>query len=758
VSAPSAVRSNLPAEADSFIGRRRELTEARRLLEGNRLVTVIGPGGVGKTRLALRVAAGLRRRYADGAYLVELSSLENCLLLGDTVLQALGVADQSSRPADDVLADYLSGRRVLLVLDNCEHLIDACAELVGMVLAAAPELRILATSREPLRLPGECVLEVPPTSATDAMSLFEERARAAHHGFAVTPHNRDTVVELCRRLDHLPLAIELAVPWLRVLSAEQILRRLDNRFDLLAHRLRDGSRHGSLQASLEWSAQTCSKPEQALWARASVFAGDFDLDGAEQVCAGDAVPREDVLDLLAGLVDKSILSVRRDDPVVRYTWLDTLRAYGRRLLDERGEEREIRLRHRDYCLGLTIPLLEASSGPHAFNEALRRLPPEGPNLRTALDWCLSEPGQEHAGLDLAGRLAFYWLSWPTLNEGRQWLHRALAANPEPSPERARALWATGWLAIEQGDLTAAEHLLAEAHELASRLGDEPNIAWAIALSGYAALFTGELDRARRLLEEGLARQRRLGNMRGALATMSGLAQTTSYLGDPVSEAISRQALALADEHRMSGSASAAMRTLGLELLRQQRLPEAVGILREALRSSRQLNHRYGWATCLDFLCWTAQSGRQPERAARLLGAARAAYRRIGATMPRPQRDHAERYATDLREALGEQRFAAAVAHGEQVSPEQAIGYALGEPMPAEPPAATDPGPLTRREQQVARLVAEGLSNKEIATTLVISQRTAESHVEHIMTKLGFTSRTQIAAWTAERPEPPRPTG
>jgi predicted ATPase len=330
-------RSNLPAEVSSFVGRRHELTEAKRLLETHRLVTLTGPGGVGKTRLGLRVAAQVRRAFPDGVFLVDLTTLEDHLLLGDTVLHALGIIDRSARSAQDVLVEHLADRRTLLVLDNCEHLVDACTWLVDTLLRAAPDLRVLATSREPLRVLGQSVLEVAPARPDDAIELFEQRARAVLPGFAVTESNRDLVAGLCQRVDSLPLAIELAAARLRVLSIEQVRDRLADRFRLLSAPGAAG-RHGSMQATVEWSVQSCSKPERVLWARLSVFAGDFELEAAEYVGTGDKVSRHEILDLVAGLVDKSILITRRDGPVVRYGWLETLREYGRRLLAERGEE------------------------------------------------------------------------------------------------------------------------------------------------------------------------------------------------------------------------------------------------------------------------------------------------------------------------------------------------------------------------------------------------------------------------------------
>jgi non-specific serine/threonine protein kinase len=750
------VRSNLPAEVNSFVGRRRELAEAKWLLASHRLLTLTGPGGVGKTRLGIQVAAPLRRTFPDGVYLVDLARLENGVLLCDTVLHVLGVVDRSARPAVDVLSEYLSDRQILLVLDNCEHLVDACTWLVDALLRAAPGLRVLATSREPLRVPGEGVLEVAPVPDADAVELFEQRARAVVPDFTVTVENRDAVVELCRRVDGIPLAIELAAARLRALSIEQIVDRLSDRFRLLAVPGRAGGRHASMQATLEWSAQSCSKPERVLWARLSVFAGDFDLDAAEYVCSGGRVSPDRVVDLIAGLVDKSILVPRRDGPVVRYGWLVTLREYGRRLLAERGEQVTVRRRHRDWYMSLAGSLWMVTGIPRRQSAVLARLLVERANVRAALAFCLTEPGESRAGLEFAATLLSFWLGSATLGEGRHWIERALVRDREPSAERARALWACGWLAIEQGDPHAAEGRLAEAQALAQRSGDEPVLAWAVALTGYAALFAGDLHRARSLLEEGLARQRALGYVPGVLVALYGLAQTVSYLDDPRSAEISDEALAIADEFAWTEARSSALRNLGLEMVRQGRPRHATELLSEGLRTARRVNHRFGVATCLDFLGWAAAAGGEHEHAARLLGAARAAYQRIGAAMPRPQRDRADGYATGARRVLGEARFQRVYCSGGEMSEKQAVSFALGETWEAAPPAVAGeppgagPSPLTRRERQVADLVALGRSDKEIAAELIIARRTAESHVAHILQKLDFAARSQIATWVARQ--------
>jgi predicted ATPase/DNA-binding NarL/FixJ family response regulator len=751
---PREVRSRLPADVSSFVGRRRESAEVRRLLGSHRLVTLTGPGGVGKTRLGLRVAARAAGGEPDGVHLVELAALGDPRLLADTVVQALGLADHSARQPLEVLSEYLAGRRLLLVLDGCEHLGDAVTALVGLLLRVAPGLRVLATSRRPLQVPGEAVLPVPTAAPCDAVELFEQRARAVLPDFRVTAENRDAVERLCERLDHIPLAIELAAVRLRVLSVHQILDRLGDRFRLLARPTRTGGRHATLLAAVEWSAQGCTATERAVWARASVFAGAFDADAARHVCAGEDVASADVAGALAGLAAKSVLGVRRDGPAARYVWLDTLRDYGALLLEARGEEpAQLRRRHRDWYLDLARTVSPGSGGsPGAA--AIRALEPA--NVRAALEYCFAEPGEARAGMELSSALIYVWLSRGLLREGRHWLERSLAIDDEPHRERVRAMWSCAWIATEQGDHAIAADLLDRARARAAELGDRSSLAWAVALAGYAALFTGDLHRARPLLEEGIARHRALGDLTAVQAAMSGLAQTTSFLGDPVSLAVVDETMAFSGRHRWPLVTSTALRNRGLELLRQGDVHGATEALGEALRMFRRMHRRLGIATCLDVLAWAAVTAGDHERAARLAGAADAGHRRVGATRSVPQRDRARQFAALAREALGEREFAAAFRAGEELAEADAVRYALTEGAPAPPvPAGASPvpagaSPLSAREEQVAALVTRGLTDRQIAAELVISVRTAQAHVARILAKLELANRAQIAAWRIRR--------
>src|SRR5215470_14041325 len=362
--APGArVTGNLPAELTSFVGRRNEIAEVRRLLASSRLVTLTGVGGVGKTRLALRAAAGLRRAFRDGVWLVRLDQLRDEALVAQAVAGALGLQDRTRYAPVAALADYLAGRQLLLVLDNCEHLVDAAAELADQVLRAAAGLRVLATSREALTIEGETVLAVPPLPAPQAgrplsvaelarfpaVSLFAERAAQVVPGFAVTEANAAAVAGICRRLEGLPLAIELAAARLPVLSAEQIDARLGDRLGLLTRGGRTRpDRQRTLRASIEWSYELCTRAERLLWARLSVFAGGFELDAAEGVCADDRLAAGDVLDLVADLAGKSILIAEHREGVARYRLPEPLREFGQERLCESGEETALRRRHRDW--------------------------------------------------------------------------------------------------------------------------------------------------------------------------------------------------------------------------------------------------------------------------------------------------------------------------------------------------------------------------------------------------------------------------
>ena len=515
----SAHRSqgNLPAETTAFVGRSAELAEAERLLGSARLVTVVGPGGVGKSRLGLRAAARAAPGLNDGAWVVECSPVSDPALLGHAVAEALRLTDGTARPPVDVLTEHLRERELLLLLDGFEHLVDAASALVARLLAAAPGLRVLATGRQPLGVAGEHLLPVPPLPAdspdAQAVQLFVQRAAAVLPGFRLTAGNAESVTALCRRLDGIPLALELAAGRLRVLSVEQITERLDDRFRILTGGSRSSlPRHQTLRTAVGWSHELCSPAERLLWARVSVFAGGFDLDAAEYVCSGDGLPADDVLDLLSELVAKSIvLRVEEPGDAVRYRLLDTLREYGARWLSATGDEHRLRRRHRDWYLGLaTWGEIEWFSARQA--QTSDRTHRAHANLRTALDYCLTEPGEEQLALFLAGTLWYFWVGCGHLGEGRHWLDRALALSGEPTEARAKALWVTGYTATLQGDLAGARPALEECRRQALETGDDRALAYAVHRQGCAALIGDDLPRAAELFEEALWHYEKLGEL------------------------------------------------------------------------------------------------------------------------------------------------------------------------------------------------------------------------------------------------------
>ena len=778
--APGArAAGNLPAELTSFVGRRGELAEVRRLLAGSRLVTLTGVGGVGKTRLALRAAAGLRRAFRDGVWLVRLDQLRDEALVAQAVAGALGLRDRAGYAPAAALAEYLAGRQLLLVLDNCEHLVDAVAKLADLLLRAAAGLRVVATSREALTIDGEMVLPVPPLPVPEAgqplaaaelgvfpaVRLFAERAAQVVPGFAVTEANAAAVAGICRRLEGLPLAIELAAARLPVLSPEQIDARLGDHLGLLTRGGRTRpARQQTLRASIEWSYELCSRAERLLWARLSVFAGGFELDAAEGVCADHRLPAEQVLDLLAALAGKSILTVGHREGVARYQLPEPLREFGQERLQESGEYTALRRRHRDWHEQLARRVDTDWLSPQMTDWAAR-LFREHANVNAAQDFCQAEPDEDEAGLRIALHVwpFYYWLAGH-VSEGRYRLGQVLARAGEPTVWRARGLLLAGFLAAAGGDRGAGRPLLEQGTSLAGQLDDPVTRAFAAYCAGHLCFFAGDLPNAIAHCEDGLAvlpaaavhaRQRALLLM--CLARAAGLA------GDEErTVACDRELAALTEaggEFSRHAYPASSLWALGVAAWRRGDLDRATGLQQQSLRLRVRRNDRMGTIFCVEALAWIAASRQQHERAAVLVGAAAGLWQSMGTTPDgnQPAAGHHRDCERQARHALGEAAFQAAYHRGLDLPAADVLGYALQQPPdkpPAKPtaPAVSDGAPLTQRELQVARLIAGGRSNKEIAAELVISQRTAENHVEHILTKLGFTSRAQVAAWvTASQP-------
>jgi len=767
-------RGSLPAELTSFVGRRRELAEGRRQLSASRLVTLTGVGGVGKTRLAMRMAAEVRRTVSDGVWFVELASLQDPQLLPNTVASALELRQLSATPTAD-LADYLQDKQLLVVLDNCEHLTEACAVLATKLLGAAPGLRIIATTRHVLGVEGEQILPVPPLSTPDdetevgggdashyeSVALFLDRVTAVASDFEITDVNRAIVVELCRGLDGIPLAIELAAVWVRTLSPAQILDRLDDRFRLLSTGRSTGPvRQQALDAAIGWSYELCSPAERLLWARLSVFLGGFDLEAAEEVCAGDGIDPDEVLGLIASLVNKSIISRKpaTEHATAWYLMLETIRQYGAAQVADVAAVRALRGRHRDHYRALA-----AQFGAESFSRRqadwFMRLRREHGNVRSALEFCLEEPGQARAALDIAAPMWNFWFAG-FLSEGYRCLLRALDLATEPTRSRAYGLWAASYLAMFATEFDRTSTMLAECCELAERFDDDLLRARIKECRGHATLYEGDLTGAVALLEDARDCFRQVGDALGEFDTLILLSAATFFLDDPRVEEFSRQALGLAESHGALNSKGYALWSVGIVHWRAGRYGEAFRELRECIRLFWSMRDLTGISFGVQALSWCAAFASPDEASARLLGASQAVWRTSGAKVDETNAYNMfdQRSADVVRDALDDLRFEKAFAEGAAYSFEQALALALGdeaEPDTGHEPASakawrTPPGGLTRREWEIAELLAEGLSNKEIAARLVISQRTVETHVEHVLSKLGFGSRAQVGSWVAEQ--------
>jgi predicted ATPase/DNA-binding XRE family transcriptional regulator len=534
--APETPPTNLPMQLTSFVGRRNELAEVLGLLEQSRLLTLIGAGGAGKTRLALRAAGAAPDRYPDGVWLVELAPLTDAMAVPRAVAAALGIGEDSDEHPVTRLQGTVRSRALLLVLDNCEHLLDACAGLADALLRAGPRVRILATSREALGIAGESSWRVPslalpedapPASSdallsSDAVQLFVERARAALPHFALTARNAQAVAQVCRRLDGLPLAIELAAARVRGLAVEQLAARLDQRFQLLTGGSRTAlARQQTLRATVDWSYGLLDPDERRLFDRLSVFAGGFTLEWAESVCAGDGLVEDEVLDVLLRLVDKSLVAAEEGEGgELRYRLLETLRAYGQERLAAGGGTAALQARHARYYLALAERAERGMRGP-GMTRWLDRLDPEYANLTAALDWSLPiarspsdiDPGDATIGLRLSGALWLFWFLRGHRWAGMQWMERALARAPEATPARAKALRNARHLSNEVGDYGRTLALLEEGLTLSRLVDERADLADTLCEAGACTRgeqvgfdigHRGDYERGSALLAEGLA--------------------------------------------------------------------------------------------------------------------------------------------------------------------------------------------------------------------------------------------------------------
>ncbi|KRB75104.1 hypothetical protein ASE01_17245 [Nocardioides sp. Root190] len=750
----------------TFVGRDQELREVRDLLGAARLVTITGTGGIGKTRLAAEILARAARAFPDGVAVVELAALGDGAEVASATATALAVTDQSTRPVPEQIARHLMGRRLLLLVDNCEHVLGAAAELLAHLLDAVDGLTVLTTSREPLGLAGEQIFPLGPLALTavdgrgsrgadnaEAVRLLVERTRAFLPHFAVNDENRAAVVQLCTRLDGMPLAIELAAARLRTLSVQQVVDRLDERFKLLSTGLRaELPRHRTLWDLVDWSHELCSLPERRLWARLSVFPATFDLDAVEAVCGYADLDPVDVLDLMDRLVAKSIVTSELGGAAMRYRMLVTMREYGARRLAELEEVDEANRRHRDYYLGRAAVMVRDWCGPRQ-PVALAAMRVDHANLLAALAWSTSTPGEGERAAELGSLLRYHWIAGGFLSDGRRWLERILQLDPRPTPERGAALWVAAWVSLIQGDRGAAAAFLIECREVATDLDDDVLVAHADHWTGLMQLFSGETSASIASYEAAVAVFERVGNQAAAQTALFQLAMAQTY--DGAREAALTtcdRVLALSEEHDEQWCRAYSLWVTGLCQWHRGEVEKSRVAAVAALGLQRAFQDGICIALTVELMSWLAVDAGDVHRAAELAGGAQSVWRQLGTTIDAFGPDilaDSTREAAGIDARLGPvdaERLRSTYADlGKLDVVELALG---GRPSGA----VTQPGHslLTPRETEVARLIAEGLSNRAIAERLVISHRTVDGHVERILAKLEFSSRTQVAIWATEQ--------
>jgi predicted ATPase/DNA-binding CsgD family transcriptional regulator len=733
-------------------------------LAGGRLVSLVGPGGVGKTRLALRLATDLGRGFANGAWWVELAEIRDAALVTNAVIAALDLRDQAATAALPVLLSSLRDRELLLVLDNCEHVLDAAAHLVTEVLRAAAGVRVMTTTREPLQVPGEHVVPVPPLplpatggeplsrlQQNEAVVLFTERAVAASGTFELTTSNQAAVVGLCRRLDGLPLAIELAAVRTRVLTAEQILGRLTDRFALLTGGGRAAlPRQQTLKTTIDWSHDLLTTLEQNLLRRLCVFAGRFTVDDAESVCSFDEGTAGQALDVLSALVDKSLVTKEDLRGVACYRLHETMREYASLKLLDAAEERVL---DESYLAYYRTRCLEAEDDArYRTLEWLQWVELEIDNIRSALRKCLATSDWRR-GLDIATSIGYYWVTRGT-TESMRWFDELLTSAAGSADVPARTYHFRGWLSMRQADSEAARPWLAQAIAAARAAKQRSQLSESLSTAATAENMAGDHTAAQRFLAEAEALTPELSNYPATICQIQARAIHAFFEGD-----LETAELASSDGARLSRDVGdlyyqvQMLQYLGQVAMLSGDVGASKPSFTDALRLARQIDDRPAQFDLLSLLGWQAARSGQPRRAAQLLGAAETVRSGAGAGMTGPAMPLLAQANATTKRLLGPSAFATEYEAGQRMGREAALRVALDESDPPDVAASDHPdtAPLAKREVEVARLIAEGLTNKQIGTRLFISERTVATHVRNILNKLGFDSRAQIAGWMASSP-------
>jgi non-specific serine/threonine protein kinase len=752
-------------EPTSFVGRRHELDEVKRLLTTTRLLTLTGSGGVGKTRLATSAAAAVARGFPDGVWFAPLAPVHDPLLVPQAVFVALGAEDRSSDWSLVTLTDFLAGKRLLLVLDNCEHLLDACAVLAGTLLKTCPDVHLLATSRQALSVVGEVRMPVPPMSlpldggevsaesvaTSEAVRLLSERASAVVPDFAVDDENAEAVLQLCRHLDGIPLALELAAVRLGALSLDQLNEGLAGSLSVLGNGNRGAeARQQTLEATIGWSYSLLTEAEQSLWTRLSVFAGGFDAAAAAEVCADENMPQGHIVELLGALVEKSI--VRRElksGNAPRYWLLETIRQFGRERMREAGEEPRLQDRHLGWMTELATSV-GAFDGRQA--ELFRRMDTERDNLWAALEFCLQEPGAASRGAELAQHLLAYWSSRGQFGDLRRMFMSLASVTPEDSAPRAHYLRAAAVMANSQNDVDARESLARESLRVATASNDPEAMALSLAWLSIPLAMSGNLIEAVELAESSLSLARALPSWPSQAVATAALCNILPMASQ------SERAITLGEEGVGISERRGELWARGYMLVAtsqvhwrrgDRRLAEVQA--RAGAASKQAIDDRSGLQLLLETLAWMAAEGGQHQRAAMLLGSAEHVRKVTGIEVPDAQRQQHERSIALALDGLGARPYYGSYERGFTMTIEDAVAFAVEDRLP--PPAAMavkhkTEMRLTKRELEIARLIAHEMTSRDIAAKLFISERTVEAHVTNMLNKLGLNSRIELARWLA----------
>jgi len=686
-------KHNLPYQLTSFIGREQEIAQLKELVKANRLVTLTGAGGAGKTRLAIEVARPLTDAFADGVWLAELAALSDPRLVPQAVAQALKGKEQPTRPVLETLSDHLASRKLLLVLDNVEHLLEACGHLVDEIVRHSPDTAVLVTSRERLGMTGELTyrvpsLTVPATSETltpetvssyEGVRLFADRAKLARRDFALTAENASSVASICARLDGMPLAIELAAACLRSMSVDELSERLDQRFALLT----DGSRaalprHRTLRSMLDWSYDLLTEREQHMLRGAAVFAGGWTLGSAEQVCAGNEIDASDVMEQLTSLVDKNLVATDEQAGATRYRMLQTVHQYAQDCLRDSGEESRWRSSHLACFVALGAEFNKEVVGKKQ-QAWLARMASEHDNLRAALAWSIEASPLE--GLGLAVALDAFWRIRGFLAEGREWYARLLDVVPIDlrTRLRARGLYAAALFAILQGDYAAGKGQLQESLMIFREIDDPRNVAYTLDSLAYLAIEQGEYPEAEARAREAVDLLRARGSREGLCFSLIHLAIALRSRGEwAAAHELYEQSLATARELGTPWEIGTALREIGLAECDGGRCDLALKHLAEAISVLHGLGDRPGVIESLDALAGAAAATAAPRRAARLWGATHALQQKMGGARTAHQKIIYERQVQPVRAILTAEAFEQAWAEGRAMTLDDAVRYALDE--------------------------------------------------------------------------------